>query len=144
MQIGKIITVVRDWQGIKREDLRYLRYVIVKCAGFAKTISKLVSNVDPDQISEHTLNNIFLCASPQLALGRIAVMCVAGMCVAIMRAILPAKLKLRNVYRLLATTYSWSDVLFIDGAAEKDLPWWLRLYISGTEHQFFYKPQKFK
>ncbi len=41
---------------------------------------------------------------------------IAGMCVAMMRAILPAKLKLRNV-----TKCSWYDVLFIEVAAEKDL-----------------------
>ncbi len=66
MQIDKSITFVRDQQGIKREDQRHFN-VIAKCSGFGETIAKLVSNVDPDQISEHTLNNIFLCASAQLA-----------------------------------------------------------------------------
>ncbi len=66
MQIDKSITFVKDRQGIKREDQRHYN-VIAKCAGFAEIIAKLMSNVDPDQISEHTLNNIFLCASAQLA-----------------------------------------------------------------------------
>ncbi len=37
---------------------------------------------------------------------------------AMTRAVLPAKLKLRNVYRLLATKITWSDMLYIEGAVE--------------------------
>ncbi len=62
---------------------------------------------------------------------------IAGMCVAMMRAILPAKLKLRNVYRLLAIKCSWSDVLFIEGAAEKDLQWWLEALHSRNGAPIF-------
>ena len=50
---------------------------------------------------------------------------IAGMCVAMTKAILPAKLKLRNVYRLLAKKTSWSDSLLLDKAAHSDLLWWL-------------------
>ncbi len=59
------------------------------------------------------------------------------MCVAMMRAILAAKLKLRNVYRLLATKCSWYDVLFIEGAAEKDLQWWLEALHSCNRAPVF-------
>ncbi len=62
---------------------------------------------------------------------------IAGMCVAMMRAILPAKRKLRNVYRLLATKGSWSDVLFIEGAAENDLQWWLEALHSWNGAPIF-------
>ncbi len=41
------------------------------------------------------------------------------------RAVLPAKLKLRNDYKLLATKCSWSNMLYIEGTVEEDLEWWI-------------------
>ena len=42
------------------------------------------------------------------------------------KAILPAKLLLRNVYRLLKQRDSWQDVLTIDEATVGDLEWWIK------------------
>lgn len=50
---------------------------------------------------------------------------ICGMCIAMTKAILPAKLKLRNAYRLLASRKSWSDSLVLSLAARQDLDWWL-------------------
>ena len=49
---------------------------------------------------------------------------IAGECIAMMRAIVPAKLLLRNIYRTLATKISWSSQVFIDEHCRNDLNWW--------------------
>ena len=49
---------------------------------------------------------------------------VTGICVAMTRAVLPGKLMLQSVYRLLASRTSWSDILYIDRFVKKDLKWW--------------------
>jgi len=41
------------------------------------------------------------------------------------KCIYPAKLLLRNLYRLLATRKSWSDSLLLDKYTRTDLHWWL-------------------
>lgn len=51
---------------------------------------------------------------------------IAGQCVSMAKAIMPAKLLLRNVYLLLATKRSWEDVLTIDPATRSDLEWWVQ------------------
>ena len=52
---------------------------------------------------------------------------VAGQCVAMTKAILPGKLLLRNVYRLLSTKENWHSQLVIDKPSKDDLSWWLQL-----------------
>lgn len=49
---------------------------------------------------------------------------LCGQCVSMTKAILPAKLMLRNLYRLLSTKASWQDVLTLDEASANDLDWW--------------------
>ena len=49
---------------------------------------------------------------------------ICGLCVSMCKAIIPAKLKLRNAYRLLASRKSWADLLYFTPAARKDLHWW--------------------
>ncbi len=49
---------------------------------------------------------------------------VAGQCVAMSTAIIPAKLLLRNLYRLLRTRSSWQEILTIDQGTRCDLQWW--------------------
>ena len=49
---------------------------------------------------------------------------IAGQCISMTRAILPGKLLLRNVYRLLKTKTSWDDTLTLDNPARKDIVWW--------------------
>ncbi len=49
---------------------------------------------------------------------------IAGQCISMAKAILPAKLLLRNIYQLLASKQSWTDVLQIDKATRSDLEWW--------------------
>lgn len=65
VQIDKRLTFSRDKTGIKREDQRAYN-VIAKCATFAETVVKLTQNLDPPDVSEEILNNIFLCAVAQL------------------------------------------------------------------------------
>ena len=50
---------------------------------------------------------------------------ITGACIAMTKAILPAKLFLCNVYRLIASRTSWNDKLFLDTDSRKDLHWWL-------------------
>lgn len=49
---------------------------------------------------------------------------IAGQCVSMSKAILPGKLLLRNVYRLLASKISWEQELLINAATRNDLEWW--------------------
>ena len=51
---------------------------------------------------------------------------IAGQCVSMAKAVLPAKLLLRSTYRLLASKTDWSDLLIIDPATKQDLEWWLQ------------------
>ncbi len=49
---------------------------------------------------------------------------VAGQCVSMCKVILPSKLLLRNLYRLLSTRTSWQERLTIDSGTMSDLKWW--------------------
>ena len=51
---------------------------------------------------------------------------IAGQCIAMTKAIVPGKLLLRNLYRLLrlAKKTAWDDILQIDQATRQDLIWW--------------------
>ena len=49
---------------------------------------------------------------------------IAGQCVSMAKAIMPAKLLLRNAYQLLASKVTWEDILIIDPATQSDLEWW--------------------
>ena len=50
---------------------------------------------------------------------------IAGQCVSMAEVIMPAKLLLRNVYRVLALKNSWYDMLTLTQSARDDLKWWL-------------------
>jgi len=49
---------------------------------------------------------------------------IAGKCVSMAKAVLPAKLLLRNIYRLLKSRQSWQDRLLLDPGTIQDLTWW--------------------
>jgi ribonuclease HI len=49
---------------------------------------------------------------------------IAGQCVAMTRVVVPGKLLLRNVYRLLRQRSGWEDTLLLSPEAAKDLMWW--------------------
>jgi hypothetical protein len=50
---------------------------------------------------------------------------IAGQCISMVKAILPAKLLLRNIYRLLQSRSLWQDTLVFDLGVINDLNWWL-------------------
>ena len=49
---------------------------------------------------------------------------VAGQCISMAKAVIPAKLLLRNMYRLLSRRTHWEDQLVLDTATQQDLCWW--------------------
>ena len=49
---------------------------------------------------------------------------IGGQCVSMYKCVFPAKLQLRNLYRLLASKKSWSDTLLLDIGTKDDLNWW--------------------
>ena len=49
---------------------------------------------------------------------------ITGQLVSMSKAVIPAKLLLRNAYRLLKTGYNWSDILLVDQPTHNDLTWW--------------------
>lgn len=50
--------------------------------------------------------------------------CITGQCVSMTKAILPAKLLLRNAYRTIAKRESWDSVIHLNDHTLKDLTWW--------------------
>ena len=50
---------------------------------------------------------------------------IAGQLISMTKAILPTKLMLRKVYKLLATKKDWNSILNITKIVKKDLEWWL-------------------
>lgn len=50
---------------------------------------------------------------------------IAGQCVSMCKAVLPGKLLLRNIYRLLSQRESWNSMLVLDTASSEDLQWWI-------------------
>lgn len=49
---------------------------------------------------------------------------ICGQCISFTKAIVPTKLLLRNLYRLLSTRQSWNDILRLNSACIADLQWW--------------------
>lgn len=63
---------------------------------------------------------------------------ITGQCVSMAKAIIPAKLLLRNLYRLLQKRGSWQDKLLLDKGSIQDLNWWftgLKAWNGRTIHQ---------
>ncbi len=52
---------------------------------------------------------------------------IAGQCIAMCHAVLPAKLLLQNVYRLLGERTGWDSLPQLDAATRRDLEWWLNV-----------------
>ena len=52
------------------------------------------------------------------------------------KAVIPAKLLLRNLYRCLVKKKSWNDKLIIDTATRTDLQWWQRSLTSWSGKSF--------
>ena len=48
---------------------------------------------------------------------------ISGQCVSMYKCIFPAKLQLRNLYRLFSTKRSWSDILILDSHTVQDFYW---------------------
>ena len=55
---------------------------------------------------------------------------IAGQIVSMTKAVTPAKLLLRNLYRCLKSRNSWQDILVLDPETIKDLKWWLLAFES--------------
>jgi len=56
------------------------------------------------------------------------------------KAVLPAKLLLRNTYRLLSSSSSWDSDIYIDDPTISDLTWWITALKSWNG--FVLKPHK--
>ena len=50
--------------------------------------------------------------------------CVAGQCISMTKAILPAKLLLQNIYRFIADRESWDSITLLCPEVVKELEWW--------------------
>ena len=68
---------------------------------------------------------------------------IAGQIVSMCKVILPAKLLLRNVYRLLSSRSSWQHKLSVDSATASDLTWWLAALDGWNGRAFRKTPQQF-
>ena len=65
---------------------------------------------------------------------------IAGQCVAMTKVIVPSKLLLRNVYRLLSKRNSWQDSLQLDVQTIGDLEWWLDAIVGWNGRPVTIKP----
>ena len=61
---------------------------------------------------------------------------IAGQIVSMTKAVTPAKLLLRNLYRCLKSRQSWQDILMLDSETVKDLNWWLDAFKSWNDTSF--------
>lgn len=79
------------------------------------------------QIPQKRITKVLHDIDRVLKKGRISARALAritGQCISMSKAVLPAKLKLRNLYRLLKTRHSWQDILVLDNSSLTDLGWW--------------------
>ena len=63
---------------------------------------------------------------------------VTGQIISMSKVFLPAKLLLRNLYRLLSSKSSWQDILSLDCHSAADLEWWLGA-LKGWNGKAFHK-----
>jgi ribonuclease HI len=70
-------------------------------------------------------------ARPQVGIKARHLARITGQCISMCKAILPAKLKLRNLYKILRARRSWHDVLYMDTTALDDLVWWYEALDKG-------------
>ena len=68
---------------------------------------------------------------------------ICGQCISFTKAIVPTKLLLRNLYRLLGTRKSWSDILKIDKSSSDDLNWWVAALASWNGKPIMKKDNRF-
>ena len=61
---------------------------------------------------------------------------IAGQIVSMTKAVTPAKLLLRNLYRCLRSRISWQDLLTLDIETIKDLRWWLKAFETWNGKAF--------
>lgn len=64
---------------------------------------------------------------------------IAGRCISMMAAVFPAKLKLRNVYRMLNSRRSWDEAMAWSPEARGDLSWWI-MSLDGWNGQLLVPP----
>ena len=50
--------------------------------------------------------------------------CVAGQCVSMTKAVLPAKLLLQNIYKYIAQRQAWDELTFLPSSVTQELKWW--------------------
>ena len=50
---------------------------------------------------------------------------IAGQCISMTKAIVPGKLLLRNIYRIIASRDNWDSIVCLDQPSIGDLKWWL-------------------
>ena len=67
---------------------------------------------------------------------------IAGQCISMSKAIIPAKLLLRNIYRLLSSKTSWQDILSLDSPSIRDLQWWLDAVSAWNGRSFEQKTKE--
>jgi hypothetical protein len=63
-----------------------------------------------------------------LGVGHASARClarIAGQCISMAKAVLIAKLLLRNIYHLLRQKESWENILMFNTSTVQDLEWWL-------------------
>lgn len=100
-----------------RQDIIYIGYKISTNAGTFPVLS----------IPAERIRKVRKDIRRILTNGKASARClarIAGQCISMAKAVLPAKLLLRNLYRLLRQKTSWETILWLDMATMKDLLWW--------------------
>ena len=101
-----------------QQSIPYLGYIITSSSPQGPYVQ-----VSPTRIRK--LRKDILRALKSKCLTARALAKVAGQCISMTLAIVPGKLMVRNIYRLLSQRESWSDRLQFDPGTVSDLQWWL-------------------
>ena len=97
-----------------------------------------ISSVGPDGLPWITINSkrvaklrkdLKRCLSHQyITVRRLAR--VAGQCISMIKAVLPGKLLLQNIYRFIAHRESWDNLVALTAGVKEELLWWLEALSS--------------
>ncbi len=61
-------------------------------------------------------------SSERISVRRVA--CIAGQCISMVKAILPAKLLLQNIYKVISNRESWDSLISLPPGVTSELRWW--------------------
>ena len=113
---------------------RYLGFIIDSCGPEGVPYIKVVK-----QRIQKLRRDIQRCLSTGNTSARVLAR-IAGQCVSMTKAVLPAKLLLNNIYRTIAKRKAWDSVTVLNDSARTEIEWWLNALTSWNGAPIAVKP----